>query len=290
MAARTAASVYHDTHEGRREPDGRDRALDGRRLDLGQPDHHDQRHEQQTEAGQRGLVGRRRRVVLAVVTVLVVLRDRQEEVPVPDGLREHERRVQRERRQCREGELCRGELGSRLAGGERGQHEAERGEGGHGRERGTTALGVEQRDVEPPRPDQERDADDPGGGQHERGENGVPGQRCRALAAGHHERDDQGHLDHGDRHREHERPERLPHPVRDDLGVVHRREHGRGEHDGDEHDENGAEVPPPGQCESHHTEQGHQSSPSDPTHHPTLTIRSVDPLGTRSVLSGSSHG
>jgi hypothetical protein len=38
-----------------------------------------------------------------------------------------------------------------------------------------------------------------------------------------HDRDDQRHLDHGDRHRQHQRAERLADAMRDHLRVVHRR-------------------------------------------------------------------
>ena len=56
---------------------------------------------------------------------------------------------------------------------------------------------------------------------------------------GDHQRHDQRDLDDRHRDREHERAERLPHPVRDDLGVVDRGEHGAGE----EHADDGEDRP-----------------------------------------------
>ena len=48
-----------------------------------------------------------------------------------------------------------------------------------------------------------------------------------------HQRDDQRDLDHGHRDREHQRPERLPQPVRDHLGVLHGGQHRAGQHQRD---------------------------------------------------------
>ncbi len=50
-----------------------------------------------------------------------------------------------------------------------------------------------------------------------------------SLPPAEHQREDQRHLDDGDRHGEHQRAERLADPEGDHLGVVHRGEHGAGE-------------------------------------------------------------
>ena len=58
------------------------------------------------------------------------------------------------------------------------------------------------------------------------------GRAAWRRAARHHHRDDERHLDHGDRDREDERPERLANPMRNDLGVVDRRDDGADQRDG----------------------------------------------------------
>jgi hypothetical protein len=77
------------------------------------------------------------------------------------------------------------------------------------------------------RPHQHADADDAGGDQHHRGIDGVArqGRLVAAAAGGEHHRQDQRHLDDRDRERQHQRAERLAHPVRDHLGMVHGRRH-----------------------------------------------------------------
>ena len=151
--------------------------------------------------------------------------DRQEEVAVPDGLGEDERAVQHERGDGGEGELGRGELGAgRLVV-----------------KVGSTRLSVASvvtvasaapvpsalKTATPWRsaPTSSERPTMPLQRDHDRGEHGVAGERRRLRAAGDHQRDDQRHLDDGHRDGEHQRPEGLTDPVRDDLGVVHGGQH-----------------------------------------------------------------
>jgi hypothetical protein len=127
-----------------------------------------------------------------------------------------------------ERELRGGELRAGLTRGERRQHQAQGGQGGHGRQRCAGALGVEQRHSVAQRAQQQRDTDDAVGRDHDCGEHRVPCQGGRFRAPGDHQGHDQRDLDHRDRDRQDQRPERLPHPVGDDLGVVHRRQHRTG--------------------------------------------------------------
>ena len=80
---------------------------------------------------------------------------------MPDGLDEDEQRVQRQRRDGREGELRGGELRPRRAPVVNvGSTRRHRGQRDHRGERGTGALGIEDREVVPQRPDEQRQADD----------------------------------------------------------------------------------------------------------------------------------
>ena len=87
-----------------------------RGLDLGQPHDRDEGDHEERRADQRHPGGRRVGVTVVVVvgeSVVTVL-DRQEEVPVLDGLGEHEHGVEQQRRHGRERELAGGELRTRL--------------------------------------------------------------------------------------------------------------------------------------------------------------------------------
>ncbi|COX31748.1 Uncharacterised protein [Mycobacterium tuberculosis] len=83
-------------------------------------------------------------------------------------------------------------------------------------------MGVEQRHAIAQRTQQQGQPGDPVGGDHHRGEHGVAGERRRIVPAGHHERNDQRHLDGRHRDREHQRTEWLTHPGRHHLGMVDR--------------------------------------------------------------------
>ena len=225
-----------DEHADRRlrRPDRVDRVLDRVRLELGERDHGHERHDEQSHADQRRAVGGR-------VGVLLRTGLGQEVVAVPDGLDEHEQPVERERGDGGEGQLGGRELGpGRLVV-----------------KVGTTsvsvasvatvasavalpsALKVASRGSQ--RAHEQRDADDAVAGDHHGREHGVARERRGLVAAGDHERDDQRHLDHGDRDREHERPERLADPVRHHLGVVDGGQHGPGQQQpgDDQHDRAG---------------------------------------------------
>ena len=106
----------------------------------------------------------------------------------------------------------------------------------HGGERGRRALGVERRRrASRSAPTSSEMPDDAVAGDHHGGEHRVARQRrrvpCRAdtisvtISAD---------LDHRHRDGEHERAERLADPVRDDLGVVDRRQHRAGQEHADE--------------------------------------------------------
>ena len=72
---------------------------------------------------------------------------------------------------------------------------------------------------------QQAEPDDAVEDDHHGREYRVAGERGGGRAAGEHERDDERHLDHGDRERQHQRAEGFADPVGDHLGVVHGREH-----------------------------------------------------------------
>jgi hypothetical protein len=65
---------------------------------------------------------------------------------------------------------------------------------------------------------------------HHGGEHGVARQARFVALSAHHDRDDQGHLDDGDRQRENEGSEWLADPERNDLGMVDGAEHGCDQH------------------------------------------------------------
>ena len=89
-----------------------------------------------------------------------------------------------------------------------------------------------------------------------------------SLSVGDHQRDDQRHLDHGDRHGEHQRAERLADPVRDHLGVVHRGQHRADQDDADhrEHDrlDGTSGVAPPGGGEQDQRHDRDDDGPAEP--------------------------
>jgi hypothetical protein len=80
------------------------------------------------------------------------------------------------------------------------------------------------------------------------------------VAAADHQGDDQGHLDDGHGHGQHERAVRLADLMRDDLSVMHRREHGTGQENADDDHDHRREVSPPGQDQGHDRQQryGHR--------------------------------
>ena len=94
-------------------------------------------------------------------------------------------------------------------------------------------------------PSSRRQAEQAVDGDHHRREHRLAGQGRRLVTSGQHERHDERDLDDRDRDREHERAEGLPDPEGDDLGVVHGRQHGPGEQQGDEHHDDEADVPAP---------------------------------------------
>jgi hypothetical protein len=102
--------------------------------------------------------------------------------------------------------------------------------------------------------DQQGQAEQAVTGDHHGGEDGVAGQRLGLLAAADHQGDDERDLDDGDRHRQHERAERLSYLVRDDLGVVDGGEDRGAEDHGDEDHQRRGQITGPGQRQGHHGE------------------------------------
>jgi hypothetical protein len=134
-----------------------------------------------------------------------------------------------------------------VAGRERRQHQAYRREGRDRGQRPAGALLVEDDETVPERAGQQADPEDPVAGDHHGREHGVASQRGGVALAADHEHDDEAHLDdrHGDR--EDQRAVGLTDPVRDDLRVLHRREHGGSEQDRDKDERNGSQpLPAPG--------------------------------------------
>ena len=71
------------------------------------------------------------------------------------------------------------------------------------------------------RADENADSDHAVDDDHDRRKDRVARERGFVGAAGQHHRQDEGHLDHRDRDREHERAVGLAHAMRHHLGVVH---------------------------------------------------------------------
>ena len=186
---------------------------------------------------------------------------------MPHRLREDEKQVDQKRGDRSEGELAGRELLAQSAGGERGQHQAQRRQRGERGQRGAAAFGVEHRHAVAPGTEQQRQTGDPVGGDHHRGEHGVPGQRRRLVPAGRHQLDDEGHLDHRHRGREHQRPERLTDPVGDHLRVMHGGQHGTDEQRRGHHDQYRPQLDAPDQCQHDDGKQRYQHGPGHPSQH-----------------------
>ncbi|MNM95706.1 hypothetical protein D3C81_1081610 [compost metagenome] len=153
---------------------------------------------------------------------------------MPHRLHEHEAAVQHERHQPRERQLRRGQhrprRGAREIGQHHGQHQQrhQHGHRGLGAGRLEFLLPVVQAAHE------QAHADDAVADDHHGGEHGVSSQSGLLRPGGQHDRDDQRHLDHRHRNRQHQRAERLAHLVGHHLGMVHRGKHRagqRGSHD-----------------------------------------------------------
>ena len=102
----------------------------------------------------------------------------------------------------------------------------------------------------------ETESDDAIADDHDRGEHRVARQRVGGLASREHRQcDDQRHLDHRHRDREHERPEWLANAMRDDLRVMDGGEHRENEHRAEQHAKEQAERQYPVQGENEHRQQ-----------------------------------
>ena len=82
--------------------------------------------------------------------------------------------------------------------------------------------------------DEQGEADDAVAGDHHGGEDGVAGERRGVARRRTMSVTISADLDHRDRDRQHQRPEGLPDPVRDHLGVVDGGEHGPGQNEADD--------------------------------------------------------
>ena len=98
---------------------------------------------------------------------------------------------------------------------------------------------------------------------HHRRENGVPRQRRGVLVPGHHQRDDQRHLDDGHGDRQHERAERLAHPVGHHLGMVDGGEHRAHEDHRDRGRDRDLGVAAPGRREHQHPQRWRPPRPAE---------------------------
>ena len=89
----------------------------------------------------------------------------------------------------------------------------------------------------------------------------VSRERLGGPGAGDHQRDDERHLDHRDRHSEHQRPVRLADTVSDDLRMMNRGEHRAREQRGDDPDDWRRKSPAPRQPQ---TNDGHDRDDDGP--------------------------
>ena len=99
----------------------------------------------------------------------------------------------------------------------------DQGEGGEGREHGQGGAGTLHLKALLMMADaarQQAEPDDAVADQHHGGEGGVARERRGFGSAGQHHGDDQSDFDHRYGEREDQRAERLPEPVRHDLGVI----------------------------------------------------------------------
>ena len=252
-----------DAHDGLGQVQRLDRVLDRGRLDLGQPDHRQQRDQEQGQAEQRPPVRGSSSVVL-LGHQLAALHHRQEEVPVPHGLGDHEHRVERERGDRDEGQLGAGELRARSRRGEVRQHQAGDGQGDHAGQCGTGSLGVEVGRAELDGAHQQGDAHDAVAGDHHRGEDGVPGEGRGVVAAAEHQGQDQRDLDDRDGDREHQGAERLTHPVGDHLGVVDGSEDRGGQQQRSDGESDGAGMAAPDQEQRQQRHRWRDLGPAEP--------------------------
>ena len=156
---------------------------------------------------------------------IVVGVGRQEVIPVAHGLDEQEGAVEDQRHDGHETELLVAVVGARYGRGEIGQDQGQEDEGGQGGERSVDAVQAELLFVEAPPAHQQAQADDAIEDDHHGGEHRVAGQGHGGFPAGEHERDDEGHLDGGDRRGEHQGAEWLADPVGDHFGVMDGGEH-----------------------------------------------------------------
>jgi len=164
---------------------------------------------------------------------------RKEIVAVAHGLDEHEHGPQRERADGGKGQLGRGVGAGRRTGGEGRQHQRQRGHRHQRCQARPGALDAEELLAVAQPAHQHADAHDPVADDHDRRKDRVARQRGFVRATAQHHREDQGHLDDGDRHRQHQGAERLTQAVGHDLGVVHGGDHRADQCQGREHQDHG---------------------------------------------------
>ena len=213
-------------------PSGEHTGLDGRRLDLRQPDdrHERRRAAAQAEHGWRGVGGS----ACSSSVRLCLVGDRQEEVAVPHGLGDDEHGVERQR-----GDGCEGQLRRRRTPGPAavvnvGSTRQSLASVATVASAAPVPSALKSTKAEPQRPEQQGQPQDAVDGDHHGGEDGVARQGRRLVTAREHQRDDERDLDDRDRHGEDEGAEGLTDPVGHDLGVVHGRQNGGGEQQRDD--------------------------------------------------------
>ncbi len=159
-----------------------------------------------------------------------------------DDLREDERPVQDQRNDGDERELAPGEHGPGHADRVVRQDERQHDDRGQRRERCADAVEPEALLAEARAAQEQAQADHAGQDDHHGGEHRIAGERRRRGTAGQHQRNDQRDFDHRDRDGQHQRAERLADAMRDDLGVMHRRQHAADQSGRDEHQVRAAEA------------------------------------------------
>jgi hypothetical protein len=81
------------------------------------------------------------------------------------------------------------------------------------------------------------------------------------VAAREHQRDDQRHLDHRDRHRQHQRAVGLADAVGHDLGVVHRGQHRADQRHSHDHQAPDRQRAAPGERQRHQRDDRQDQAP-----------------------------
>ena len=150
---------------------------------------------------------------------------RQEVIPMPDRLYQHESAIQHNRDNRDKGQLRRAVERPLQARCVVRQDQRQYGNCSQGRHRGRDAVEAKTLFPVAAGTDQQTSANNAIQNDHDRCKHGIACQTMGRFTAAEHERDNQRHLDQGHCQRQYQRTEWLTNLVRDHFSVVHRRQH-----------------------------------------------------------------